>query len=482
LEALLEPAADMGLISTKVLLAIVIAVYPSIVRAQDPAEGDVPPRLHQRPTILPDRRWEEDWSMLADPRVEQEPLDRLKYMPFSTHHPSTYLSVGLNLRERFETDHAPLFGTRPGLAGGWLLSRLEAHADLRLGRHVQLFTQLQSAFAPGKDVLTPIDQDRLDVEQAFIGLKETLGGGTLTLRLGRQLLPIDLQRFHSVRDKPNLHQSYDAALADFARGAWRFTGAYTHPVQTRDLRPFDDYSDKRVTFGGILIRRHVLGSAQLSVDFTRYTHANAMFTTASGDERRDAVDVRFNGATNGFDWDIEAMNQIGQIGSLAIEAKAVGSLAGYTFDGVGWSPRLGLGVDFGTGDHDPHDSRLETFNPLFPNGYYLTDYTGYPNLLHARPTVTVHPTHTASLTLALARQWRETTADAVYVFPNVPLPGTAGAPGRYTGTYCELRGDWTITPHYSVAFDAVHLVVGNSIRAAGGHDSNYLGVELRYGL
>jgi hypothetical protein len=311
------------------------------------------------------------------------------------------------------------------------------------------------AFAPGKDILTPVDQDRLDVEQVFIGLTESLGGGTMTLRLGRQLLAIDLERFHSVRDFPNLRQSYDAAYADYERGNWRVTGAYTHPVQTRDLRAFDDYSSNALTWAGIIVRRHILRSAQLSVDYDHYTHNAAVYPSVGGGERRNAVDVRFNGVHGALDWDLEAMNQRGRIGAKDIEALVFGSLTGYTLADIRWTPRLGLSVDFATGDRAPHDDRLETFNPLFPNGYYLADYTGCPNLIHVKPTVTLHPVPVVSLLTAVAGQWRDTTADAVYVFSNVPLAGTAETPGRYTGTYGEGRGDWTITPHYSVAFDII---------------------------
>jgi hypothetical protein len=50
-----------------------------------------------------------------------------------------------------------------------------------------------------------------------------------------------------------------------------------------------------------------------------------------------------------------------------------------------WTPRLGLSIDVASGDRNPHDDKLETFNPLFPNGHYLADYTGYPNLIHVKP-------------------------------------------------------------------------------------------------
>jgi hypothetical protein len=96
-----------------------------------------PAVVAERPTILPNR-WQENWSALADPRIERERFDNLKYIPLSHDDPGTYLSLGLNARGRVESNRGEFFGTPPSYEGEWLLSRLEAHADLRLGKHIQL--------------------------------------------------------------------------------------------------------------------------------------------------------------------------------------------------------------------------------------------------------------------------------------------------------------------------------------------------------
>ncbi len=428
-------------------------------------------------------RWQEDWSVLADPRVPREPFDDLKYIPLSDDDARTYLSFGGGIRERFEANDAAGFGVGRNRGADYDISRIEAHADLRVASQVQIFAQLESAYAPGKQMLTPVDQNRIDFEQAFLAVTEPFDGGTLKLRLGRQQFAFDLQRFISVRDGPNIRQSYDAAWLDYENGPWRFISFYSQPVQERDLRAFNDYSSGRLTYGGMRVERRLFGSSRVSVYYSRFTQDDAKFPSASGNERRDILDVRFSGAANGFDWDAEAMGQTGRIGGQSIRAWAFGSLAGYTLSDFQWTPRIGLQFDGASGDENPHDHELGTFNPLFPNGYYVTlaGYTGFVNFIHIKPSVTLHPTASLKLMLAAAAQWRETTGDAVYTQPDIPVAGTAGRPGAYTGAYGQVRADWAVTRNTSLALELVHFAVGDVIRRAGGHDSDYVGAEIKYG-
>src|ERR1700758_4816180 len=83
-------------------------------------------------------RWQEDWSVLADPRVPREPLDSLKYVPLSADDPKTYLSLGADLRERFEANDTAGFGTRPNRNNDYLISRTDVFADLRVANQVQV--------------------------------------------------------------------------------------------------------------------------------------------------------------------------------------------------------------------------------------------------------------------------------------------------------------------------------------------------------
>jgi hypothetical protein len=85
------------------------------------------------------------------------------------------------------------------------------------------------------------------------------------------------------------------------------------------------------------------------------------------------------------------------------------------------------------------------------------------------------------LSSAIGVEWRETVADAIYTLPDVPIPDTAGRGGRYVGTYGQFRADWGLTPHTALALEAVHFVAGATVVSVGGRDTNYLGIEVRYG-
>jgi hypothetical protein len=436
------------------------------------ADADTP----ARPQIL-FNRWQEDWSVLANPAVPREPLDDLKYIALAS---NAYLSLGADLRERFEANDAVNFGVNGTKPEDYVISRLETHADLRWDG-LQAFVQLQSDFSPGKTVLTPVDQDRLDLEQAFLAYTTKIGDGILRLRAGRQQIGFDLQRFISIRDGPNVRQSYDALWADYETGDWRFISFFSHPVQDRDLRTFDDYSSNHLTYGGVRAEYKISDQSEVAVILSQYKQDNAHFLTVSGTELRNILDIRYSGHADGFDWDAEGMGQSGHIGDESIRAWAVGSRAGYTMSDIYWTPRLGLQIDAASGNSN--NKTLGTFNPLFPNGYYLAlaGYTGYTNFIHVKPSLTVKPEENVTAMLAVAAQWRETVSDAVYTQPDIAVPGTVGRGGSYTGTYVQGRIDWQVTPHFATAIEAVRFQVADSIIQAGGHDGNYVGVEGKVG-
>jgi hypothetical protein len=428
-------------------------------------------------------RWQEDWSVLADPAQRTEPGDALKYISLSDEDPKRYLSFGITLRERYENNDAALFGTAGKTDESYLLHRLELHADAHLTDQTRLFVQVENALAPGLAEPGPADANKLDLRLAFVDSSFGVDDGIFKYRIGRQEIAFDLQRFVSARDGPNVRQAFDAIWTDYERGDWRVSGFASQPVQYQNKSPFDDFSNRHLTYGGARVERRDVANGELSATFSEYRNDNGHFPGGSGEEHRRNEDVHYVGAVRGFDWDVESMQQQGSIGGKTISAWAVGSLSGYTVADIRWTPRIGLQLDAASGDHNLSDSHLGTFNPLFPNGYYetLSAYTGYTNFIHMKPSLTVTPAHDLKILAGIGELWRQTTRDAVYAQPDIAIPGTAGEPGRRSSTYAQLRVDWTLSRDFALALEADHYDVASVIRNAGGHDSDYFGVEARWG-
>lgn len=448
---------------------------PKIAKTEESQSSDTP----TRPIIL-SNRWLEDWSVLANPKTPRERLDSLKYIPLSSTDPKTYLSLGANWRNRYEYINAINFGVPPdNKAQSYVITRMEAHADLRFTDKVHIFVQLQNDEAPWKTIILPVDKDRLDLEQAFILIIEPIGPGIFRFRAGRQQMAFDLQRFVSTRDGPNVRLSFDAIWANYTVADWEFISFYSRPVKTLNKRSFDDYSSDAFTFSMLRFENKITDSFIVSSYIGHFKQDNTAYATVAGNERRDILDVRFAGNGSFYDWDLETMVQIGHIGNKHVRAWALGSIIGYTYKNMCLQPRIGLQFDFATGNKNPNGSTFGTFNPLFPNGYYfnLANYSAYANLIHIKPSLTVAPNSSLSVMFAIAGQWRATTADAVYVQPHTAIPNTAGRPGNYTGTYFQTRINWQMSPHIQNALEILYFNVGQTIRRAGGHSSFYIGIQ-----
>ncbi len=89
-----------------------------------------------------------------------------------------------------------------------------------------------------------------------------------------------------------------------------------------------------------------------------YERDRGRFAAAQGREHRHSFGTRLFGSAKNWDWNLEAVFQIGHIGSQTISAWTVASDTGFTFTALPWSPRPGLKADIASGDKNPSDGRL----------------------------------------------------------------------------------------------------------------------------
>ena len=192
-----------------------------------------------RPGFKPLRQ-DEDWSVLCDPALRAGLIDRLKCVPLAADG-SAWLSLGGEIRERYEYTHNPVWGDDPQDDNGVFLQRYMLQGDLRVGPNLRLFGQLYSALAAGRAGPTsPVDENQLDVQQAFVELSAPLPEDSSgMLRAGRQELRYGSGRLVDVREGPNVRRKFDGGLGRLAKDKWRLDLIATRPA---DDEPgfFDD--------------------------------------------------------------------------------------------------------------------------------------------------------------------------------------------------------------------------------------------------
>jgi hypothetical protein len=150
-----------------------------------------------------------------------------------------YLSLGGELRERYESYDEPSFGLRGIDHDDYLLHRLLLGFDLHAGESFRFYLQLGSHLEAGKEAPRgPTDVDELDVQQVYLDVSAPLDAGArVALRAGRQELSFGSARLVGVRDGPNVRRSFDGARITFGNGAAASVDAFfARPVELMEAR------------------------------------------------------------------------------------------------------------------------------------------------------------------------------------------------------------------------------------------------------
>jgi hypothetical protein len=288
------------------------------------------------------------------------------------------------------------------------------------------------------------------------------------------------QRFVSVREGPNVRQSFDGARATWHSDDLSVDLFATRPVLYK-VGPFDDRADNTQAFVGAYASKKLGPDSTFDVYYFGLRRDDVQFGQARGDERRESAGARFAGESAGFDYDLESIAQWGRFADRDIRAWAASAITGYTTRGP-WSPRFGLEFDVGSGDHGNAGGNLGTFNPLFPKGAYYdeTALISWANSIIMRPSLTVQPLHTLSLRASIIARWREDTHDAVYLQPYVPLTQTLGNRARGVGQAYEFDATWRVGRSLTLVAEVVHLNAGPAIVLAHGGDVDFAMLSAQY--
>lgn len=454
-----------------------LLVMPVMALADDMnTTGETPPP----PPAYDMLRYYENYSYLANPALRSDWFDSIKYIPLSTNNPSWYLTIGGELRERFEGNYNLNFGIGGVGSDSYLLQRISLLTDLHLGERVRIFAQGISGLMEGESAPAPPAQyDPLDLQFAFLEVVPYLTDDeSLTLRAGRFGMSFGSGRLVDTRPPVNIDLRYDGFELLYARPFWQATAFLTQPV--RDAGRFSA-GNHATTFWGLYVTHwfdapHTLG---LDLYYFGIHREQGAYASGTGDELRHSVGAREFGERDRWDWDAEEILQTGSFGNESILAWTASLNAGHTWD-VSLQPRLGLKMDVTSGNTG--DGHQGTFDALYFKSGYFNDASLFrpENIIDIHPTLGLQLTRNVSVDGGADVSWRYTRNDAVYAVPGFVAIPAVRTGSSYVGTALDANLQWQIQRHLSLQASYVHFFAGNYIEEAGGRSLDYVSTTIRF--
>lgn len=387
----------------------------------------------------------------------------------------------LDSRLRWEGSDGAAFGPDGPPAQTVLLERLLLGLQTDPERPVSGYLQLgwhEAIDREGAAVST--DVNRWDIQQAHLTLAFD---PAVSIRIGRLETPLGSSRLVGTRDSPNIRRSFDGAIATVQEGDWRVRGLALAPV-VPEPGAFDDEPSQRERFYGVYATHADADRPREALDLYVLVldRPGARFGGVRGDEERVTLGVRFAGARGVFDWDVEPMLQAGSFADQDIRAWTIASNFGVR-GAIGALPvRWGLKANITSGDGDPNDSRLGTFNPLYPRLNYFNEGPSISpqNHIDLHPSLEIEVSETVRVHASVDLFWRTERADAIYRGPGVAVPGTETSDGRFVGALADLDVTWEPSPHWEIRGYISTWSPGAGLERAGAETSRFAMVSVSF--
>jgi hypothetical protein len=410
----------------------------------------------------------------------------------------------------------------------WFLQRVRIGLLLKPCDWVKIYAQGQDSREINSDrpdfpgLLGAEGDDTFDLRQGWIEIGNTKEF-PLTLKVGRQILSYGDERLIGAFDWNNIGRTFDAAKLRWEEKLWSldaFAGSVVVPER-------GSYNQSDFANGNETHREQILSGLYFSTTaipvqttdlYALHLHENDSAKYQSnplGDTNFLTLGLRVKSKPGafaphedealskdgktvvapkpprpvGFDYDGEFAFQTGNVRGMDLTAFAVHAGAGYTFD-TSWLPRLGLAYSFGTGDDDPADKDIQTFQNLFPTNhkfYGQMDVFSWQNMHDLEFSVKVQPIKAVTVKAEYHAFWLETTEDSWYRANGVttvrPLNATSRMAGNYAGSEADLTVTWNVNKHLQFEGGYSHFFAGDYLRDTGPNDDadfGYLQAKLTF--
>jgi hypothetical protein len=378
-----------------------------------------------------------------------------------------WLTLSGDFRLRFESRKG--LGFVDGNDDSYGLARTRLNVGIQAGPWVRFFVQAQDSRAPG---IRPdasnngVFRDEADLRQAHV----RFGGAEsdpVALTVGRQLLLFGDQRLVGPLDWTNTSRTWDAVRLELRpRSDWKFD-VFASSVVANTPGMQINRSVDGVNFHGVYGSMGGLIPNATIEPFLLWRTAPLVVGEDgfAGDMDRYSVGFRVAGAGGGFDYNATLVDQWGDMAGSSIDAWAYSLGGGYTFDAP-LAPRVYTEYNFGSGDSDPTDGEVGSFDDNYPTAhlfYGYNDLVGWRNIKNLRIGTEV-AIKRVTVRIDYHGFWLDDTGDDLYNVAGALAVDGNGTETR-VGDEVDLTVSLPITPTVSAGGGIGHMFPGPFLEA-----------------
>jgi hypothetical protein len=385
-----------------------------------------------------------------------------------------YLTASVRVRPEYNqnlTDFDSSAGDQSEFFSGRF--RLGIGADLPFDTGV--FIEAQNNGTWGDDSVSGnVDasgDDNVKIYQAF-GEARRIGGSGFSARVGRQELLYGTEMLLGDADfGPGL--SHDTVKLMYETDMLSVHAWFAKEVDQTGIPGANPFQDNDVDFWGIYSTYNCCKGTGLDAYYL-YLRDPRSTGTALPDDKRHTLGARgfvepeiqmpvSVVLSSEFAWQFGYSG----LGEHTVRAFAWETTAGFVAKDCPHKPKATIGYAFASGDHNPNDTRDETFNPLFEDNHPRLGYSDLFALsnLHAITIVgTLKPFEHIEPGLGYYAFWVHRTQDGVQ--PSSVQPGLGANPGgnHFIGHEVNVFVNFDWTKHLVAQLAWAHLIPGEFIR------------------
>ncbi|MEO1803662.1 MAG: alginate export family protein, partial [Bacteroidota bacterium] len=451
-----------------ILYGLVLYAAPMMYGQTSSPEGRLPPILMVR--------GEESYTFLKNNDSTSFFLHKLKWIPLNEKE-SVALTLGGEYRARLEhftnEDYTPTNRT-------YYAQRLSLHAGLRLGPCFRVFTELYHGATSDGEIQFQsdvIDFHQVFLEWSFINQEKARG----KLRLGRQEIGLGTFRLVGIREGPNMRRTFDMARLILQVNKASLNLIYGKEVSINfgafDNRAFLFDADLVApSLWGVYYQRPLFqGIGKLDLYYLGFYAKVSNFNDVIGEEIRHSIGARSFGEVGNLTYNTEVIVQLGDLAGNQIVAYDLETDWTYQLSSRWWKPRVGLRLDWSSGDRQQGDGRIGTFNPFFVNPaiYSLAAVNTPANILSFHPNLTLYPCEDFSIFMDYALFYRTQVNDGLYVPPRFLSRPADGRPERHVGDVLGVQITYELSRNMTFDVRSSYFIAGRFLEATGPSENTF---------